>query len=51
MLLDGVVLGEEQDPNPMGASVVPVTIDWPTVKPGHYEITVGGGTRRRQRRQ
>ena len=40
MLLDGVVLGEKQDPNPIGAAVVPVTIDWPTSKPGQYEITV-----------
>lgn len=40
MLLDGVVLGEKQDPNPIGASVVPVTIDWPTSRPGQYEITV-----------
>ncbi len=40
MLLDGVVLGEKQDPNPIGASVVPVTIDWPTSNPGQFEITV-----------
>ncbi|MCY4072573.1 MAG: SH3 domain-containing protein [Chloroflexi bacterium] len=40
MLLDGVVLGEKQDPNPIGASVVPVTIDWPTRNPGQFEITV-----------
>ncbi len=40
MLLDGVVLGEKQDPNPIGAAVVPVTIDWPTSNPGRFEITV-----------
>ncbi|MCY4540567.1 MAG: SH3 domain-containing protein [Chloroflexi bacterium] len=40
MLLDGVVLGEKQDPNPIGASAVPVTIDWPTSNPGQFEITV-----------
>lgn len=48
MLLDGAVLGEKEAPNPIGASVVPVTIDWPTSKPGQYEITVsaerGDGT-------
>lgn len=40
MLLDGDVIGEKQDPNPIGASVVPVTIDWPTSRPGRFEITV-----------
>ncbi|MDE2951750.1 MAG: SH3 domain-containing protein [Chloroflexota bacterium] len=40
MLLDGDLLGEKQDPNPIGASVVPVTIDWPTSNPGQFEITV-----------
>ena len=40
MLLDGDVLGEKQDPNPIGAAVVPVTIDWPTRNPGQFEITV-----------
>lgn len=40
MLLDGAVLGEKQNPNPIGAAVVPVTIDWPTSNPGRYEITV-----------
>ncbi len=40
MLLDGVLLGEKQDPNPIGAAVVPVTIEWPTSNPGRFEITV-----------
>ncbi|MCY4021329.1 MAG: SH3 domain-containing protein [Chloroflexi bacterium] len=40
MLLDGDVIGEKQGPNPIGASVVPVTIDWPTSRPGQFEITV-----------
>ncbi len=40
MLLNGDVIGEKQDPNPIGASVVPVTIDWPTSNPGQFEITV-----------
>ncbi len=40
MLLDGVLLGEKQGPNPIGAAVVPVTIEWPTSNPGRFEITV-----------
>lgn len=40
MLLDGELLGEKQNPNPIGAAVVPVTIDWLTSSPGQYEVTV-----------
>ena len=40
MLLNGAVLGEKLNPNPDGAAVVPVTIDWPTSSPGQFLIGI-----------
>ena len=40
MLLNGAVLGEKLNPNPDGAAVVPVTIDWPTSSPGQFAVGI-----------
>ena len=40
ILLDGAVLGERLNPNPSGAAVLPLTMDWPTSSPGQFEFAV-----------
>ena len=40
VLLDDALVGEELNPNEIGAAMFSVKIDWPTSNPGQYEIAV-----------
>ena len=40
VLLDDALVGEEPNPNEIGAAMFSVKIDWPTSNPGQYEIAV-----------
>lgn len=40
ILLDGTVLGERLNPNPSGAAVIPLTMDWPTSSAGQFQFAV-----------
>ena len=40
VLLDNALLGEKLNPNESGATVLPLTIDWPTSNPGPFTLSV-----------
>lgn len=40
VLLDDALLGEQLNPNESNASVLPLTIDWPTSNAGEFKISV-----------
>ncbi len=40
VLLDEALLGERLNPNETNASVLPLTIDWPTSNPGQFTLSV-----------